>query len=157
MDLDITYVPTRDERRRAVSHAWFVWLLYAGLAGAVLAIFGIGSLSRAAARHGEATGAAVLAAIGGALLLFLPLLINLWSLQAGRRDQAERHINLSSTGIRVDVQGVAAEVAWDKVTHFRETPHQWIFRARNTCLVLPKRAVPPERLAQVGDFLRAAL
>lgn len=157
MNLDITYVPTSRERSRAVVRAWFVWLLYAGLAGAVFAVFGIGSLARAAARHGEATVVASLAAVGGALLLFLPLIINLRSLRVGRQDQAERHINLTTARIRVDVQGVAIEAAWDKITDFRETPHQWVFRARNICLVLPKRAVPPERIAQIENFLRVTL
>jgi YcxB-like protein len=157
MDLDITYVPTAGERRDAVRRSWFVRMLYGGLVGAVLAIFGIGSLSRAAARHGEAVGVASSAAVGGVLLLFLPLLINFWLLNARRHDQAERHVKLSSTGIRMDVQGVAIEVGWDRVTNFRETPRHWTFGADNICLVLPKRAVPRERAAQLEEFLRATL
>ena len=82
LNLDFTYVPTPGERRRAVPHGWIAWLLYAGAAGGVVALFGIGALSRAAGRHGEPTGLALLAALGGALLLFLPVLISLWSVRA---------------------------------------------------------------------------
>jgi len=67
VNLDMSYVPTARERRSAAMYPWFAWLLYAGVAGGVVAVAGAGALSRAAARHGEATGAASLAAVGGAL------------------------------------------------------------------------------------------
>lgn len=155
VNLDLSYVPTARERRGATAYPWFVRLLYAGLAGGVLAVVGAGALSRAAARHGEATGAASLAAVGGALLLAVPVLVSLWVYRAQVRQQAERRIHLTSAHVRVEVDGIATEIPWERVDRVREVPDQWLLSGRSFCVALPKRAVPPESAAEVEGFLRS--
>ncbi|RKS79515.1 YcxB-like protein [Actinomadura pelletieri DSM 43383] len=152
MQLEVSYVPTPRDRRRAVVFPWFVWLLYAGLVGFAIAVVGIGALSRAAARHGEATNAPALAAVGGVVLLVLPLLISLWTL-VQPMDQNERHISITPTRIRWESGGVTTEVPWARIGVVRESPHQWILGTRNQCLALPKRAVPQDRITELRDFL----
>lgn len=90
MNLDLSYVPTARERRRAVMSPWFVRLHYAGLAGGVLALAGGHALSGAAARHGETQDAAALAILGGIILLAYPVMLSLWAFHAQLRQRAER-------------------------------------------------------------------
>ncbi|RFS86766.1 YcxB family protein [Actinomadura spongiicola] len=152
MLLEVSYVPTPRDRRRAVVLPWFIRLLYAGLVGLAIAVVGIGALSRAAARHGEATNAPALAAVGGVVLLALPLLITLWT-HFQPIDQDERHISITPTRIRWESGGVTTEVPWARMGVIREGPHQWILGTRNQCLALPKRAVPQDRITELREFL----
>jgi hypothetical protein len=154
MKLDITYEPTGAERRRALGHSAFSWLVYAGLAGAVFALFGIGALSRAAGRHGEPTGLALLAALGGMLLMFLPLWSCLRAVQNAFGDRAERRLSITDARIRLEREGMASEFTWDEIYGLRETSHEWALRARAAVLTIPKRAVPSERTGELEAFLR---
>lgn len=89
MNLDLSYVPTARERRRAVMSPWFVRLHYAGLAGGVLAVVGGDALLRAAERHGETPDAASLATLAGVLLLAYPVMVSLWTFHAQLRQRTE--------------------------------------------------------------------
>jgi hypothetical protein len=153
MNLEVSYVPTTRERRRALMFHWVNWLLYAGVLGIVLAVVGIGALSRAAADHGEPAGPAA-AAVGGTLLAALPLLVSLWAGRAQIQDVEERHVRITPSGIRVRTGGLAVEMAWDGISSLRETPSQWLIAAGNHYVALPKHAVPPNQAGELGQFLR---
>jgi hypothetical protein len=155
VNLDVSYVPTARERRDAAMYPWFVRLLYAGLVGGALAVAGAGALSRAAARHGEATGAASLAAVGGALLLAVPVLVSLWVYRAQLRREAERRVEITAAHVRVETEGIVTEIPWDRMEQVREAPGLWLLSGRSFCVALPKRAVPPERAAELDGFLRS--
>lgn len=156
MNLDLSYVPTARERRRAVMSPWFVRLHYAGLAGGVLALAGGHALSGAAARHGETQDAAALAILGGVILLAYPVMLSLWAFHAQLRRRAEWHVQLTPAHIRVEVEGIVTEIPWDRMERVRELRNLWVLRGRCFCVALPKRAVPAEKVDELGGFLRSA-
>ncbi|MFA1543336.1 YcxB family protein [Actinomadura monticuli] len=52
-------------------------------------------------------------------------------------------------------EGIVTEIPWDLMDRVREVPGQWLLSGRSFCVALPKRAVPPERAAELGGFLRS--
>ncbi|UBU12524.1 YcxB family protein [Nonomuraea gerenzanensis] len=159
MEIVISYVPTRADRKLEVRSSVVNTLRHWWLIGAPLAAGGVGLLATMAASPQTSliTGCAALGAWAGILIMVYPY---------RRVEEAVRHelneapedareITLSTAGIQLRVPGASSIMTWSKVCTIAETATHWsiTFDVSRT-LHLPKRAVSEQHAEQVSRLLR---